>query len=737
MKKIIKFICGVFGLLILLIFGVGIYISTINPNELKPQLISEVKKHTGRDLVISGDIKWRFFPTLGLSIEGLALKNPTGFEQEDMVSFSRAEMSVEIVPLLSKKVNIGVARLDDAKIFVQTLANGTNNLQFEPEVVSNEKPAAEIHDAPVAEPVADKTTEKSPITADENSTVWQISIAGLEIKQASAIILDDQNASKINMKNMNLDVGEFGFGFWVPIQFDLVGQQNQLTFSSKGSLALFINQEDVLSSRLRNIDLIATAKDKTFELQNAKVKINEFGLDHTASVKLNAAGQTEQLGFSTEGEIQVRLEKESERIEITQIDLNAVLDGEDLPRKKITLALTGDAIWDGKEKQLDLEKLGLKANEIEVQGVATVEVADIPKIRFMLDSKLIDIDEFMGTKEAMMAKAQQGEAESSVLAKENATVSQTQVTEASSPSVLSRTEPDLSGLKGLDIEGKITISQFIAANIHVENVIAQFAINRGEVKIDKFDAALYGGTVTTKARLNANTTPADFSLIQKVSSVQALPLLKDATGKAFLEGNGNININLVGKGLSPYLLRKAIKGQVGIHFKDGALYGVNIPEMIREAKAALKGKRAEYVEEAKKTDFSGLEARFSLANGIAKTENVKLEAPLLRVRSEGETNLIKESLDFSLFVSVVGTSKGQGGKDVDKVRDLTVPVAIFGTWLQPDYKIDLKSFLKANIVIQDKLKEKAEKGLQKLLGDKVNNEEINKVTENLLNGLFN
>ncbi len=752
MKIILKFIFGLIALFAFVAIGAGLYIASINPNDLKPLIVNEVKKQTGRELVISGDIHWRFFPTLGLSVETLALKNPSGFLQENMLSFSRAQMSLDVLPLLAKKISIGVISLDDANIFIQTLANGRNNLEFSPEVQTSAKPAGlyeteqkekqnaarEMPSTPQQEPVTD--TDKSGL----NLADWQISLAGLAIKEASAVILDEQNQSKINLSAMNLEVGKLGFGFWVPVDFDLAGQQNALAFTAKGKLALFLNQDDILASSLRNIEFDASAKEAGLHLQTAKIRIDTFGLDKLATINLNASGEADKLGFSTEGTFGLLLGKESERIELTNVDFNALLEGETLPRKKMTLGLNANAFWDGKVKALDLTTLTLQVDEIEVKGNADVNVAkDIPQVRFLLESPLIDLDTFLGIKEEMAVKAAPAEDEGSVKAKsmvnnEAKPSSEPKATSEAEAS-LSKVEPDLSVLKGLDIAGKISINKFIASNIHVEKVIAQFAIDKGLVDITQFDASLYDGSLTTKASLDANNTPATYSLVQKVTNVEALPLLKDALGEEILEGKGNIDINLTGTGLSAYQLRKGVAGEIGISFEDGALYGINIPEMIREAKAALKGQHAEYVEETEKTDFSALEASFTLDNGIAKTKNVKLEAPLLRVSSEGQTDLLTQSLDFDIFISVVGTSKGQGGKDIDEVGNLTVPVNIIGSWTQPDYKIDLKSFLKANTsnLIENKLKEKTEKGLQKLLGDKANNEDLNKAAESLLKGLFN
>lgn len=222
-----------------------------------------------------------------------------------------------------------------------------------------------------------------------------------------------------------------------------------------------------------------------------------------------------------------------------------------------------------------------------------------------------------------------------------------------------------------------------------------------------------------------------------VKNVQVQPLLQAAAGQDILSGVGSIEANVSGVGLSQKRLRTGINGTVAINFADGAINGINIPEMIREAKATLKGQRAEYVEESRKTDFSALSATFNLGQGMASTNNMRMEAPALRVRSEGQTNLVDEMLDFKVFVSVVGTSKGQGGKDIDELKDITIPVNIGGTWQAPSYNLDVKALLTSNKVLEDKVRQEAERGLQKLLGDKAGDDKVKQAADSLLKGLFN
>ncbi len=73
-----------------------------------------------------------------------------------------------------------------------------------------------------------------------------------------------------------------------------------------------------------------------------------------------------------------------------------------------------------------------------------------------------------------------------------------------------------------------------------------------------------------------------------ISNVSVQPLLLDATGKGILSGKGNITLSLKGAGLSPRHLKTGINGPIDINFVDGAVEGINIAGMLREAKAKLK-----------------------------------------------------------------------------------------------------------------------------------------------------
>lgn len=712
MKKLLSILLG---LLLLVVVAIGAIIAFINPNDFKPLIADEVKKTTGRELVIDGDISWRFWPSLGLSVEQLAFKNPQGFAEPDMLKLDKAELSVAVMPLLSDTLDIGLVSLHGARIFIQTLPNGVSNLDG----LSGET-ATETAPAETPEPAGETSSPAQASASD-----WTISIGGLELLDASATVRDDNAGTQSEISKLNLTIGKLETGVWVPIVFDIEGKQNALTFSARGDAEAMIDKE-IMKSQLRTLTLVATASDAQTQLESFSLKADRLGLGIPMVFDFSAKGKASDMVFDASGKTTAQVDEAVSLITASGLSLETTVSGSSLPRPEMKISVGGDVAFDNKAQTLAVEKLKAAVDELGFDGKVSVALAEIPAIRFDVHSPSINLDTFPG-----------GSAESTEKPVSTGGDRNGGGEKAGAKQPLSDVEPDLSALKGLDVAGKITIDDFVASNVLVTGVVADFAVNRGKVALRQFDAKLYDGTINATGSLDATVSPARYQVKKDIQGVNVLPLLKAAANQDMLSGRGSIDVSVSGVGLSEKRLRTGITGTVAINFADGAVNGINIPEMIREAKATLKGQRAEYVEETRKTDFSALTATFNLGKGIASTRNLKMEAPALRVRSEGQTNLVKEDLDFDVFVSVVGTSKGQGGKDIDELKDITIPVNIGGSWAEPSYKLDVKSLLTSNKVLEEKARKEAERGLKKLLGDKAEDDKVKQVADQLLKGLFN
>ena len=87
------------------------------------------------------------------------------------------------------------------------------------------------------------------------------------------------------------------------------------------------------------------------------------------------------------------------------------------------------------------------------------------------------------------------------------------------------------------------------------------------------------------AQVDARQTVTSYQFDKQITGVQIQPLLKDAADIDLLAGMANFNLKGRGKSLLPEALKKNLLANGRFDITDGALYGVNIAQMIRSAQA--------------------------------------------------------------------------------------------------------------------------------------------------------
>ncbi|TNI92219.1 AsmA family protein [Aeromonas allosaccharophila] len=724
MKKIIYILLG---LAVAAVVAIAALVSLIDPNQFKPQLAEQVRKSMGRELVMAGEIDWRFWPSLGLSLEQVALRNPDGFAEPDLVRFEQGEASVALLPLLSHRLEIGKVTLSGAHLFIQTKADGNSNLSG---LIKDSAASTATATSEPAQPAAE------PASVGESQS-WQISLQGVALSQASALVQDDRSGTSLRLDRLDLDMGQLATGQWVPVTLAAKGSADKLAFDIKGQTQIKLAQE-TMASELKDLSLSGSLSEPALRLDSFSIKGDRLALGEWSSLTLalkgaKGEGQQASLAGSLEGTLKGRLDKEMKLAELSDMVLTAALEGDALPRPQMKLKLAGFARAELDKQLITLSKLAMSADEVLLSGDGTVQLGAVPTITFDLKGEKLDLDSWLA-KSAPTTTAQAKESKPAAGAS-NAAASGNQAVSGKSEA-LSTVEPDLGALKGVDLDGRLQLGSLRLKGLDLGAVDLQVALAKGLLTLKQFSATVAGGQVKANGVLDARQQPATYKVHKQVTGVNIRPLLQTLAQSDLLEGKGDLDVQVQGRGLSALALRNGMQGKVTLKLSDGALHGINLPEMIREARATLTGKGAEQVKEARKTDFSALTASFLIADGIARSNDIQLFAPALRVKGEGQTALVPESLDFLFLTSIVESSKGQGGKDVDELKEITIPVRIGGHWQAPSYQLDVKALLSNNKLLEDKARKEAERGLKKLLGDKADHDAVKGVADQLLKGLF-
>ncbi|MCE9684669.1 AsmA family protein [Shewanella sp. AS16] len=446
------------------------------------------------------------------------------------------------------------------------------------------------------------------------------------------------------------------------------------------------------------VNLIDEAKGQTQSLNLTRFSLGKFSLDEFASVAYDFDAKLTDMTLHSEGEGKLKLSRDLQQVQVRDFKVANLLQGAGIPKQKLTaeLLLDADVALDKQQLLLTLRKLS--AGDIQGSGRVGVNYGTkVPQLDVTLAMDELDLDAWLPKSEADADKAA-----------------------TSSPAT---TEPDLSGLKQLDLKLALTVKAIKLAKVQTQNWAMTLAINKGIVDLKQLTADLYQGKLSAKARLDARQKVASYEFNQQLAGVQVRPLLMDAAEVDLLSGSANFSVKGTGKSLLPENIKANLLANGNFEVTDGSLYGVNIPQMLRDAQAKLKGDMSAQDNAERKTDFSSLGGSFTVAKALVTNPDLAMASPLLRLAGAGTANLISEALDYKLTTSLVGSLKGQGGESQDALAGIDIPLAITGTFEKPEYALDTQALLGGKLKqeaakAEEKLKDKLKESLLKKLGGK-------------------
>lgn len=265
---------------------------------------------------------------------------------------------------------------------------------------------------------------------------------------------------------------------------------------------------------------------------------------------------------------------------------------------------------------------------------------------------------------------------------------------------------DLSMLKGLDLRGKVHVGQLQVSHVKVSDVRLKLAVAGGRLEVAPHSMNLYGGRLEGSLSVLADGNVV--AMRENLAGIDINPLMKDLADKDLIEGHGDVRLDINTRGDTVGAMKKALGGTASVALRDGALKGINLAQSFREAKALVSG-RQDALQQARmtdKTDFSEMTASFRIANGIARNDDLSAKSPFLRLGGNGDIDIGNGRLDYLAKASVVGTSGGQGAKELVQLQGVTVPVRATGPFDKLSYKIEYAAI--AEGALKAKVDEKKE-----------------------------
>ena len=765
--RIVKYLLlGVAAILVVVGAALAYIAATFDPNQYKPQIIQAVKDRTQRTLTLAGDIDIAFFPSIGARL-GKASLTERGSSRE-FAQVEAARIAVKLWPLLSREVVVDAIEVKGLRAQLVRYKDGRTNF----------------------DDLAGASQPGSPGTKPAEGTPVKIDIGGVEVKNGAIVYLDQQAGAKYELERINLKTGRLTSGVPTDIELRFHGRGHEppfdldtelktrvvfdleknalamrgLDFAARGSAAGITNLTAAARGEIevRPADkafaaskLNLTAKGKRDgEDFNAKaevpqlnvtrdkvagnrilVEVRQGGGKHKLAAKVEvptvegtaqaftAQQFTAQLDMQDEGaSTRVKVSgpitgsTERKRYELPKLVAHVHVNNPKFPKSPIEATVNGALLVDAAKQTSNLT-FSTQFDESTINGRAGLAKFTPPAYTFDVNVDRLDLDRYFPKTGGKEPGAGGGGAQGGAARAEQPI--------------------DVSALKNLNANGTLRVGSLKLSGVKTSNVRIDVKAAKGRVDFNPIAANLYQGTLAGALTVHAATATPTFAVKQTLSGVNVGPLIQDFADNDMLEGKGNVALDVSAQGNTASALRKALNGTASVRLTDGALKGINIAGSIRSARAKLGALRGEQVQQAnrtEKTDFSELSATFAIKNGVAHNNDLAMKSPLLRVGGEGSINLANDTIDYLIKASIVGTSKGQGGRELADLQGVTVPVRVSGPLDEPSYKLDFAAI--ATDAAKQKLEATVREQLDKRLGGGSKDEKAGGSVRDQLKGLF-
>jgi hypothetical protein len=279
------------------------------------------------------------------------------------------------------------------------------------------------------------------------------------------------------------------------------------------------------------------------------------------------------------------------------------------------------------------------------------------------------------------------------------------------------------GLDRLDLQGTLRVASLQYMNVRLTHLRLQAQAQdlpltdsqgrkRRRIDLNPLTASLYEGGVHGALRIHldgdAATAPRPFPVATYVAAkldlrdVRVGPLLRDALAIDWLEGRGNIALDLRSGGGTAQAFKRHLNGNVGVQLQNGSI-GLNVAEVLRAGLGQLGKKKAtsppaplpapQRKEDTSRwrTPFERLRASFQIEDGVARSQDLNLQAPALRIGGDGTAWLAENRLDYRLRVTIAPAAMQQGSADatqaLEGLQGLTVPLRLSGPFDDVQWRI--------------------------------------------------
>jgi AsmA protein len=621
--------------------AVGIFVATFNPNDYRGTVQTKLEQQLDRKVTL-GNMELGLFP-LRFRVFNLSIADDPKFSARAFIQTQELSVSVKLLPLLSKSVQIDSLALDRPSVELIKNAQGIWNFAT--------------------------LGQKSPSSTSSSSSPQQFSLGELAINDGQVAITDlEDRKPRTVYDHINLKLSDFTpdspFDLDASVHLPGAGSQ-EVSLKGKGGPLSHANPAATPFKGTLDLKGVVISGLQKFLQSAALVNTDGVLSGHTdiatENGKLSATGQMKfdkprlhgiDVGYPINMDYNISDDLTNDLLRINKGDIKL---------GPTPLSVTGTMNSKPTPAQIDLN---LKANNVSIAEIARLAAA--AGIAFAPGTTV------------------NGQISADIKAQGAAD------------------KPALNGtLAGRDVQ---VSGKEIAKPVAIKAV--NIALSPSEIHSDNFNVTSGGTTAAVQFSMKdytSNTPQVDATVRAPQAALPDLLAMAKAYGVTSLDkisGAGTLALDMHAAGplqsISSDQIVKALNGTINLNFNNVRYAGVDIDHQL----TSLLGSGQSAKKDNGYTNISKMTGAILVKNGIAQTNNLQATLDIGNVGAAGTANLVSQTLNmqanavlskaFSQQVGAAGVGSFMNAALANSQGELVIPAIITGTFQNPKFAPDVQ-----------------------------------------------
>lgn len=613
---------------------------SVNTDQNKAAIQAAVLSSTGYELTIAGDMDIAFFPSVGLTLNDVRLKNPAS--PQELASTTAALLQVDLRALISGEIFIRELSTDDFHINYYIDALGKSNWDVETPSFSNTTNS----DAPLTPSTEQQSNAAS---TDTNSDIVSVSFERLRINNASIDIQDLSQGLRYSVKNLNLassNTNIDGNPFDVDVNFTFLnnGMTKPIAMGFRGDIIADINAG--------NIDIQNISFNVTPMLLQGDLHISGLNDDITfdgslASNDFDVFGLLQTIGI---------------RETASELDATSMLFSiAENPQASVTASFSGD------EFGIKVPELIAQLSESRIEANAEIRFAAnlLPaNISYEVVSNQIDISPFLDSEVAIDATA--------VSSNGAATIEPNNIVIATTAPATSTAIP-IELLNSFNVFGSIAIESVVANDLLFSGINVFTNIEDGVLDIELQPVATFKGSVAGNIRVDGRSEEAVLSTQLVLSQLNLANLAPSVSRLNSVTGNLDVEVDLTATGQTTNEMMDSLNGSSTFAITENSV-DIGVIKQVFTAISALSPTGGTIEQWPDVIRFAELGGFILFNNGLSENQQINMRMDNFDISGTGGIDLQQQDFDYDLQFSVLGEPYLQTIQVDELYHDVSWPI---------------------------------------------------------------